>query len=93
MLFKDVSTKILSSTAVFNIHKKCFLSSKSAYYNDFWKIMWQSLIIFYNTTVFTALFIYKCSLENFFKKIKTNRPQTFVDIPKNDTTTVYKKWI
>ncbi len=46
-----------------------FLSSKSAYYNDFWKIMWQCLIIFYNTTVFTAIFIYKCSLKN-VKKFK-----------------------
>jgi len=26
--------------AVFNIAKKCFLSSKSAYYNYFWRIMW-----------------------------------------------------
>ncbi len=31
----------LSSTIVFNIDNKCFLSSKSAYYNDFWRIMWQ----------------------------------------------------
>ncbi len=31
-----VSTKILSSTAVFNTdNKKCFLSTKSAFYNDF----------------------------------------------------------
>ncbi len=37
-----ISRKILSSTAVFNIdnNKKCFLSSKSAYLNDFWRIMW-----------------------------------------------------
>ncbi len=35
-----VSTKILSSTTVFdNNNKKCFLSTKSAYYNDFWRIM------------------------------------------------------
>jgi len=34
--------KIWSSTAVFNIknNKKCFLSSKSAYSNDLWRIMW-----------------------------------------------------
>ncbi len=32
------STKILSSTTVFNIDdNKCFLSRKSAYYNDFWR--------------------------------------------------------
>ncbi len=37
-----VSAQILSSTAVFNTgnNKKYFLSSKSAYYNDFWRIMW-----------------------------------------------------
>ncbi len=37
-----VSTQILSSTTVFNIdnNKKYFLRSKSAYYNDFWRIMW-----------------------------------------------------
>ncbi len=35
-------TKILSSTTVFNVdnNKKCFLSSKSAYYNDFCRNMW-----------------------------------------------------
>ncbi len=34
-----VSTKILCGTTVFNIdnNQKCFLSSKSAYYNDFWR--------------------------------------------------------
>ncbi len=34
-----VSTKILCSTTVFNIdnNQKCFLSSKSAYYYDFWR--------------------------------------------------------
>ncbi len=34
-----VSTKILCSTTVFNIDNnyKCFLSSKSAYYYDFWR--------------------------------------------------------
>ncbi len=34
-----VSTKILGSTTVFNIdnNQKCFLSSKSVYYNDFWR--------------------------------------------------------
>ncbi len=34
-----VSTKILGSTTVFNIdnNNKCFLSSKSAYYYDFWR--------------------------------------------------------
>ncbi len=34
-----VSTKILGGTTVFNIdnNQKCFLSSKSAYYNDFWR--------------------------------------------------------
>ncbi len=33
------STKILCSTTVFNIdnNQKCFLSSKSAYYYDFWR--------------------------------------------------------
>ncbi len=32
-------TKIFSSTTVFNIdnNQKCFLSSKSSYYNDFWR--------------------------------------------------------
>ncbi len=30
-----VSGKILSSTTVFNINKKCFMSSKSSYWNDF----------------------------------------------------------
>ncbi len=36
------STKIVISTTVFyiNNNKKCFLSSKSAYQNDFWRIMW-----------------------------------------------------
>jgi len=29
-----------SSTSVFNIDDKCFLSSRSAYYNDFCRIMW-----------------------------------------------------
>ncbi len=40
IIFIAVSTKILSSTAVFNLDnsKKCFLSSKSGYYNDFWRI-------------------------------------------------------
>ncbi len=35
----QVSTKILCSTTVFNIdnNQKCFLSSKSAYYYDFWR--------------------------------------------------------
>jgi len=35
-------TKISSSTTVFNFDNdtKCFLSTKSAYYNDFWRIMW-----------------------------------------------------
>ncbi len=34
-----VSTKILCSTTVFSIdnNQKCFLSSKSAYYYDFWR--------------------------------------------------------
>ncbi len=34
-----VSTQILCSTTVFNIdnNQKCFLSSKSAYYYDFWR--------------------------------------------------------
>jgi len=36
----SVSTEILSSTTVFNIDNKnkCFLSSKSAYYKDFWRM-------------------------------------------------------
>jgi len=36
-----VSTKILSSTTVFNIdyNQKCFLNSKSSYLNDFCMIM------------------------------------------------------
>ncbi len=36
-----ISTKILSSTTVLNIDnkKKCFLSTKSVYYN-LWKTMW-----------------------------------------------------
>ncbi len=34
------STKILRSTTVFSIdNKKCILSSKSAYYNNFWRIL------------------------------------------------------
>ncbi len=36
-----VSTKILNSRTVFTIENKCFLSTKSAYKNDFWKIIWQ----------------------------------------------------
>ncbi len=41
-IYITLSTKILSSRTLFNIdkNKKCFLSSKSAYYNDFWRIMW-----------------------------------------------------
>ncbi len=42
MKYIIVSTKILSSTTVFdNNNKKCFLSTKSAYYNvcNFWRIM------------------------------------------------------
>ncbi len=37
-----ISTKILSSKTVFNIdnNQKCFPSSKSAYLNDFWRIIW-----------------------------------------------------
>ncbi len=40
MLF--LSQKIIISTIFFNMgnNKKCFLSSKSAHYNDFWRIMW-----------------------------------------------------
>jgi len=36
-IYITLSTKILSSRTLFNIYKntKCFLSSKSAYYNDF----------------------------------------------------------
>ncbi len=36
-------TNIVRSTTIFNIDnsKKCFLSIKSAYKNDFWRIMWQ----------------------------------------------------
>ncbi len=36
---KWFSQKILGSTTVFNIdnNQKCFLSSNSAYYNDFWR--------------------------------------------------------
>ncbi len=36
---KIVSTEILCSTTVFNIdnNQKCFLSSKSSYYYDFWR--------------------------------------------------------
>jgi len=39
-----VSTKLLHSTTVFNCNndKKCFLSTKSEYQNDFWRIMWHS---------------------------------------------------
>jgi len=34
-----VSTKILSSTTIFNIdNTKRFLSTKSSYYYDFWRI-------------------------------------------------------
>ncbi len=34
--------KTLGSKTVFNIdnNKECFFSIKSAYYNDFWRIMW-----------------------------------------------------
>ncbi len=43
----EVFTKRLRSTTVFNTddddNKKCLLHSKSAYYNDFWKIMWHRL--------------------------------------------------
>jgi len=37
-----IYTKILSSTTDFIIddNKKCSLSSKSAYYNVFWRITW-----------------------------------------------------
>ncbi len=39
---ESVSTKLLSSTIVFNIdnNKKCFLSTKLKYQNEFWRIMW-----------------------------------------------------
>ncbi len=38
-MFLLLSIKILGSTTVFNIdnNHKCFLSSKSAYYYDFWR--------------------------------------------------------
>ncbi len=35
-----VYTKMLSSTTVYYHSYKCFLSSKSAYYNDFWRNLW-----------------------------------------------------
>ncbi len=38
--FLLIKTKQKSSTIGVNIDDKCFLSSKSAYYNDFWRIMW-----------------------------------------------------
>jgi len=36
-----ICSKMLSSTTPFNnLKMKCFFSTKSVYYNDFWRIMW-----------------------------------------------------
>ncbi len=47
-----VATKILRCATVFNIdnNKKYFLSTKLAYYNDFWRIMWHSRTEYYLIT-------------------------------------------
>ncbi len=43
-------TYIYLFTSVFNIdnNKKCFLSRKSAYYNDFWRIMWHWRLVLWS---------------------------------------------
>jgi len=69
---------------IFNIdnNKKCFLSSKSAYCNDFWRIMWHNIskqlflivIIFQNIAIFIIFLINKkmTSFRNMVKMVQAS---------------------
>ncbi len=85
-----VSTKIFSSKTVFNIdnNEKCFLSSKSAYYNDFWRIMrhWN---FFVNNNIFINVSNDECCVPKCkLKLLKPIAAQLALTVNQNQNSTV-----